>query len=134
MADDEPLVAECLSQVLESEGYSARGVTDSAQVVGLVRELSPALLILDLNMPAPDGFEIMKALRRTHPGLMILGISGYAQGALLEAASFLGATATIAKPMSNQELIEKVKAMIGSAQDPLSPGPDMPGWLRPRES
>jgi CheY-like chemotaxis protein len=126
VVDDEPLIVRYLTQVLQLEGYSAHGVTDSAQVVDLVRALSPELVILDLNMPPPDGFEVMKALRVTHPGLMILGISGYASGALLGAAPFLGATATIAKPVSNEELLNQVKAMIGPAEIPPDLDDDVP--------
>lgn len=55
------------------------------------------VVVLDLNMPAPDGFELLKSLRKSAPDLRVVVVSGYLQGSLLKAAELLGAAATVAK-------------------------------------
>jgi two-component system response regulator YesN len=73
----------------------------------------PDLLVLDLNMPEPDGFDVLKTERSRFPYLRILVISGYLQGALLEAAKILGAIATLEKPVTAEALVGKVREVLG---------------------
>ena len=70
------------------------------------------LLVLDLSMPKPDGFDLLKRLRLKRPGLRILVISGYMQGALLKASEFLGATASLSKTDAPLHLLETVNSLL----------------------
>jgi len=113
MVDDDPQVIRFLKTALEGGGYSVMATTSGKQALGSIRAAVPDLVILDLNMPSPDGFELLKALRSEFPYLRILAISGYLQGALLEAAELLGAIATLAKPIDSEVLLRKVREVIG---------------------
>ena len=63
VVDDEPANVELLRALLERWGFtSVRTTTDSSKVVQLCSESEPDLLLLDLRMPAPDGFEVMSLL------------------------------------------------------------------------
>ena len=77
------------------------------------------LLILDLNMPgnAKDGFDILKTARQRMRHLRILVISGFLDGALLEAAQLLGAVATLAKPIDRGTLVRKVREILGDTKE-----------------
>jgi CheY-like chemotaxis protein len=114
VVDDDQQVAQCLKKTLESNGYSVKATTSGKQAVAIVEEDRPDLLIMDLNMPNPDGFELLKAERSRFPGLRIIVISGYMGGALLEAACILGATATLEKPVSAEALVKTVRQVLGN--------------------
>ncbi len=114
VVDDDPQVARFLKVVLEENGYSVSATTSGKEALALLRERWPDLLILDLNMPEVDGFDLLKLKRAELPYLRILVISGYLTGPLLKAAEYVGATATLQKPISREELIGKVKMMLGT--------------------
>ena len=57
IVDDEPANVRLLERTLQSEGYrSVQCTTDSSEVIALVERFQPDLVLLDLHMPAPDGF------------------------------------------------------------------------------
>jgi CheY-like chemotaxis protein len=113
LVDDDRQVVRYLKKALEEGGYSVTATTSSKQALDSIQEPLPDLLILDLNMPAPDGFEFLKTVRSRFPYLRILVISGYLDGALLEAATLLGAIATLAKPVEPKVLVAKVREVLG---------------------
>lgn len=64
VVDDERANVRLLEFVLEDAGFSrVQSTTDSSQVVPLFSEFHPDLLVLDLSMPHPDGFEVMQLLQ-----------------------------------------------------------------------
>ncbi len=67
IVDDNELNVEQLRQVLEDEGFAnVHATLDSREVEGLVPELNPDLILLDLHMPHKDGYEILEWLRDQH--------------------------------------------------------------------
>jgi CheY-like chemotaxis protein len=113
VVDDDEQVLRWLKTTLEISGYSVQSTTSARQALQMVEETRPDLLILDLNMPAPDGFDVLRAERARFPALRILVVSGHMHTSLLEAASFLGATATLSKPISPEALVQTVKEVVG---------------------
>jgi DNA-binding NtrC family response regulator len=109
LVDDDDQVVRYLRRTLEEEGYAVTTATSGKQGLAHIEERMPDLLILDLNMPPPDGFELLKSKRSKFPGLRVLVISGCLEGALLEAARLFGATATLEKPVTAETLIGKVR-------------------------
>jgi CheY-like chemotaxis protein len=113
VVDDDRQVVRYLKKVLEENGYTVTTTTSGKQALALIQERMPDLLILDLNMPEPDGFDILRAERSKFPYLRILVISGYLHGALLEAARIFGAIATLEKPIKAEALVGKVREVLG---------------------
>ncbi len=70
------------------------------------------LMVLDLDMPEPDGFEVLKAVRTKWPGLRILVISGWMEGALLKPAKILGATCSLSKTDAPKLLLQTVTDIL----------------------
>ena len=69
IVDDEPNNVLLLEGILEDAGYTnVRGTTRSTEVEHLLQKFQPDLLLLDLMMPAPDGFEVMARLPPAHTG------------------------------------------------------------------
>jgi CheY-like chemotaxis protein len=113
LVDDDRHVTRFLKKALEEDGYPVKAINTGSQAINSLEEPPPGLLILDLDMPQPDGFEVLKTARSKFPYLKILVISGYLRGALLEAATLLGATAALEKPIAPEALVAKVREVLG---------------------
>ncbi len=100
LVDDDRQVLLYMKRALEKSGYAVTATTSGKRAVAIIQERLPDLLILDLNMPEPDGFEVLKTERSKH-------------GALLEAAEILGAVATLEKPVTAKALAERVREVLG---------------------
>src|SRR5436190_11636226 len=96
VVDDDPHVLEFLTHILSNANYAVVMANSGAAALQILNERRVSLVILDLQMPPPDGFEVLKALRSTHPSLKILVTSAFMNGALLKASELVGATASLA--------------------------------------
>ena len=64
VVDDEPLIGDLLVQFLSLRGNRALGVKDGSEVLSMVEQASPDLILLDLFMPGMDGVEVLRQLRQ----------------------------------------------------------------------
>jgi len=71
-------------------------------------------VITDLVMREREGLETMMKLRKSHPELPVVAISGAFGAHFLRSASLLGAKATLAKPFSAEDLLNVVQRVLGS--------------------
>jgi signal transduction histidine kinase/CheY-like chemotaxis protein len=114
LAEDDPAVRAIVRRMLESHGFAiveaARG--DEALRLGEARPAgSLHVLVTDTVMPGPGGTELAGRLRRHHPELRTLIMSGYGEPAAAERP--LGpATEFIAKPFSAADLQAKLAALL----------------------
>jgi len=113
VVDDDQQMVRILKRTLERDGYFVVATTSGKKALAIVEERLPALLILDLNMPEPNGLDILGAARSRFPYLRTLVISGYLKGEQLDAAGFLGAVATLEKPFAPEALVTKVREVLG---------------------
>src|SRR5688500_5317403 len=63
IVDDSPPMIQILGGVLRSAGYDVRMATDGARALDLVAARAPELLVLDLQMPGLDGFDVCRRLK-----------------------------------------------------------------------
>jgi CheY-like chemotaxis protein len=113
VVDDDPQALKLLSRILARGGYEVHTAESGRRGLDLLETAEPFdLLVLDLNMPAPDGFDVLKQVRATQPGLRTLVISGFMGGALLAAAELLGATATLNKADAPRLLLSLVGQLL----------------------
>lgn len=76
VVDDEPIILETMSAVLESHGCVVRVAQDGFAGLKALRETLPDLIISDLRMPNMSGFEFLSIVRRRFPHIPIIAISG----------------------------------------------------------
>ena len=112
VVDDDPQVLTLFAQILTEGGYAVTATNQSSEVAQVLRDQFVDLLILDLDMPRPDGFEVLRSLRARRSTLRILIVSGYLQGSLLEASELLGATASLSKADAPRMLLETVNGIL----------------------
>jgi CheY-like chemotaxis protein len=119
VADDEPIVAQTLVQILESEGYRAMSVSNGKAAVEWAQRATPDLVICDVVMPGLNGVEAAKAIKEFLPEVPIILFSGQAAaGSIVERAASEGYVfEVLAKPIKPDLLLELIKKTIkvGSA-------------------
>ena len=72
VAEDEANIREALADLLESEGYAVRTAADGAEALAAYAQKRPDLLLLDVNMPKMNGFDVCREIRRTDARLPIV--------------------------------------------------------------
>jgi CheY-like chemotaxis protein len=111
--DDDPQLRRLLARVLKGAGHTVHEAKNGRKGIELFHQIHPALVITDIVMPDTEGIETIRELRGEAPALPILAISGGANLALyLEFAAELGATASLAKPFGNDELLSVVEKLL----------------------
>lgn len=111
VVDDEHVIADTLSIILNQNGYDASAVYSGIAAVDRARELKPELVISDVIMQDMNGIEAAIRIREILPGCKILLFSGQAATAdLLERARTQGHEFEIlAKPVHPQDLLAKLR-------------------------
>jgi two-component system KDP operon response regulator KdpE len=111
IVDDEKQITRVLRTSLQSSGYEVSVANDGMEAFTLFKSFSPDLIITDLAMPAMDGLELTRAIRRISE-VPIIVLSVREQETLKVAALDEGADDYVTKPFSMQELLARVRANL----------------------
>ena len=117
LVDDEPVMLEIVQALLEEEGYRHFvAVEDSTQAVAKLVDANPDMLLLDLDMPQVDGFQVLQRVRElddfAHLPIIILTASENPDNKLK--ALELGATDFLSKPVDPSELALRVRNTLSA--------------------
>jgi CheY-like chemotaxis protein len=119
VADDEPRVRDFLRKILTGVGYQVLEANNGREAEQQVEASDIDLLITDLAMPEQGGIETIQRLHKARPQLKIIAMSDQFTGPILHGAEFLGAQASIAKPIQPDELLDVVaRVILGSREKP----------------
>ena len=108
IADDEAPIRQLLSDFLGGLGYETAEASNGLEAVARLHDVNPAVVILDLVMPEQEGIETIRQIRKTHPEIKIIAVSGAFAGQFLRTAELLGANAVLPKPINLAELARLV--------------------------
>lgn len=119
--DDDEKHLDAVRQILENEGYEVHSNSKGIGTSKMVIDLSPDLILLDVNMPTLSGDHLLSILKRNKlsAGIPIVFYSGNDETALRELASRLGAAGYIRKG-NPAALRNKVAAFLRAC--PRAPG------------
>ncbi len=111
VADDERVIADTLTMILNQSGFEARAVYSGEKAVELAQIFQPDMLISDVIMADLNGIDAAIRIRALLPGIKILLFSGQAATAdLLEKARAQGYDFEIlAKPVHPQDLLNRLR-------------------------
>lgn len=116
VVDDEVAVADLLEDALSLGGYQTLRATNGMEALRLVREKSPDLLLLDINMPLMNGFEVLERLRERGNDTPVLFLTARDDRDDELHGLQLGADDYVTKPFGIDELILRVQAVLRRTQ------------------
>ena len=107
IVDDEVDIRELISGILEDEGHGTRCAKDSDETLAAIEERRPSLVILDIWLQGSrlDGLELLDRIKRAHPELPVIIISGHGNIETAVAAIQRGAYDYIEKPFKADRLV-----------------------------
>jgi DNA-binding response OmpR family regulator len=114
VADDEENIVELVSMYLRRAGYKIETARDGDETLRKVNELHPALLVLDVMMPGPDGLQISRQLRR-RSDLPIVLLTARSSDIDKIAGLRYGADDYVTKPFNPEELLARIEAVLRRA-------------------
>jgi CheY-like chemotaxis protein len=112
VVDDDPEVRDLVDMLLENAGYARSLAASGEEAVSLLEQMTPALIVLDLNMPGMDGWSVAALVRKHErtariPILVMTGLAANVENAARRA----GATAFCLKPIEPKRFVKEVKRL-----------------------
>jgi CheY-like chemotaxis protein len=114
VVDDKASSRELIRTVLESSGYSVSEAGDGQEAVRIAQQISPDLILLDLQMPALDGFGTLEQLRADprFATLPVIALTASAMQGDREKALAAGFTSYISKPVALTTLRAELSRLL----------------------
>ncbi|MFZ5585673.1 MAG: response regulator [Thermodesulfobacteriota bacterium] len=120
LVDDEREFVQTLSERLLMRDIGSAVVYDGEQALSLVDQDEPEVVVLDLKMPGIDGIEVLRRLKRDHPDVEVIILTGHGSAKDRQTCLDLGAFAYLEKPVDIDQLShamreanEKIKGRRG---------------------
>src|ERR1700731_3699874 len=112
VVEDDAALREALVDTLRAAGLSALCAPNAAEALKLLESQEIALVISDVQMPGPNGYELLASIKRLRPDLPVVLMTAYGTVAQAVAAMREGATDYIVKPFDAQALIEMARRQL----------------------
>ena len=109
--DDETHVTLVIKRLLEQEGYTVTMSNDGYAALATVADSPPDLVILDINMPGINGYQVLEKIREQHD-IPVIMLSANQDVSSIGSSIGLGADDYIRKPFRLRELSARVKAKL----------------------
>lgn len=126
VVEDQPFNQELMLEVLELEGYTVELISDGAammtviQSYGATPSLLPNLILLDIQLPKVDGFEIMRHLKASPiwKDIPVIAVTAMAMTGDRDRCLAAGADAYLSKPLNLNLLTETVQTFLDAVSEP----------------
>jgi CheY-like chemotaxis protein len=117
IADDDPVVARLLAELVRQQGWRPMVAADAMQAVMFAVRGEPAAIVLDIMMPGGTGLHALRQLKSNAKttGIPVIVLSGSADPDLPATVQQLGATTFLAKPLDADRMRDELAALMGAA-------------------
>lgn len=115
LVEDEQTLAMIIKDTLEGQGFLIHTAADGEEGLRLFFDLHPDVLVADVMMPRMDGFEMVRRIRQTDRHTPVLFLTARSAVNDVVEGFELGANDYLKKPFGMQELIVRIKALMGRA-------------------
>ena len=109
LVDDEQDFLESLTERLELRDLKPDTARSGEEALQRVQTDEPTVIVLDLRMPGMDGLEVLRRVKKAHPRVQVVILTGHGTDKDKEQAKKLGAFAYLQKPVDLDTLLETVK-------------------------
>lgn len=109
--EDDPEIVEILRVYFEREGFRTVSAGDGPTGLAVQQQLKPDLVVLDVKLPALDGYGVLAALRRTGD-VPVMMLTALAEDLDKLQALRIGADDYVVKPFNPQEVVARAKAIL----------------------
>ena len=113
----DPLVRIVMDETMSRAGYTVVSTGDLGTAVARLREVTPDLLVTRTYIESMTGHDAAKYLRTKVPGMKVLLVGGLMDDDRLHYRESVAGFSVFPKPYTAQDLLEKVKEVLGKAQD-----------------
>ena len=116
VVDDNQLNLKVSSLLLKQEGFHVLSAANASDALRLVRTAHPEVVLLDLQMPGTDGFEVARQIRNDPDvkNIRIIAITAYATEDSRRRATESGCDAYITKPIDTRSVPDLIRAQLAS--------------------
>jgi len=127
VVDDSVTMRKAAARLLERQGYQVVTARDGVEAMQFLQEVKPDLMLLDIEMPRMDGFEVARQVRGTtrFAGLPIIMITSRSGDKHRNRARILGVDHYVGKPYQEEHLLALVESCLASAPSSQSHGHGM---------
>lgn len=114
LVEDEETLRKVLRSLLERDGFEVAEAADGAEALNAVDRLSPDAVVLDLNLPVLDGYDVLSRLRTrtTSATLPVLVLTANGDEASEVRALKMGANEFLTKPFRPRALGARLKLLL----------------------
>lgn len=118
IVDDEDYVRDLIRNALEPCGFEIATAASGEEALEELQRAEFDLVLSDVVMPGMEGLELLKQIRKRHPGVKVVILTGYAREQNISDFLLNGAEEYLLKPFQVHELLATVGKLLGSG------GPD----------
>jgi CheY-like chemotaxis protein len=121
VVDDNPQNLKLAKVILATEGYDVRTAVDAEDALRVLESFTPRLILMDLQLPRMDGFELTRLLKADpRRNVVILALTAYAMKGDSEKAFAAGCDGYISKPIDTNALLSVIAEHLARPGKPSS--------------
>lgn len=122
LVDDEPEILESLRRALRADGYELLTTTSPTEAIAILANRHVDILVTDLRMPDMSGLELVTHVRRNHPDVVRVLLTGFATlDSALEAINEGAVGRYLTKPWDNDELRADIQDVVRRSEESRRP-------------
>ena len=117
VVDDSPSVRRVVSNMLKQNGWVVQMARDGVEALEMITNETPAAVLLDIEMPRMDGYELISTVRaqEQYRTLPLIVLTSRAASKHQQRAMTLGASGYVVKPYQDEELLNTINALVYGA-------------------
>ncbi|MCD6422997.1 MAG: response regulator [Elusimicrobia bacterium] len=114
VVDDDEKIRMVVRIILEKKGYSVKEAASGIELFQVLENFSPDLIILDVMMPGPNGYEVLRKLKSEEEtkSIPVIMLTALGMGEDFEKAVQNGADWYIVKPFNSRQLLTRVETLL----------------------
>ena len=115
LAEDERTLAMIIKDTLDGQGFNVNVASDGEEALRMYAASKPDVLVADVMMPRLDGYELVRRIRKTDQQTPVIFLTARSAVNDVVHGFEMGANDYLKKPFGMQELIVRIKALLGRA-------------------